>query len=251
MTTPSIFTIAQRGTGVTAWRQIADALGNDIRNRVFAQTGRLPSEPQLAERFGVHRHTVRQAIAELQRQGLVRVEQGRGTFVQHRRLDYPLSRRTRFSEILIDRGLLPSKQLLSARETTPSVVAEKALGLEAGSRVLDIEMLDEADGEPIGLMTACYPAERLAGLLEQLTDGVSGDRTSELLRSFGVADYTRAESRVHTVLASDDQARLLGLAPGRPLLCVESIDIDSDGRPIKYGETLFSGDRVQLVVRPT
>jgi GntR family transcriptional regulator, phosphonate transport system regulatory protein len=188
MTTTSIFTMGQRASGITAWKQIADVLADEIRNRTYAQTGRLPAEHALAERFGVHRHTLRQAMTELQRLGLVRVEQGRGTFVQHERLDYPLSRRTRFSDNLAQRGLLPSKQLIAARAEAPTSAAAQALGLAIGSRVVVIEMLDEADGQPIGLMNASYPADRFGGLIDLLSASDAGTSTSELLRRFGVTD---------------------------------------------------------------
>jgi GntR family phosphonate transport system transcriptional regulator len=245
MTSSGIFAPPRRGTGVAVWKQIADTLAGEIRDRVFAETGRLPAETALAERFGVNRHTLRQALAELQIQGLLRVEQGRGAFVQQDFVDYALSRRTRFTENLQRQGLLPSKQLLAARETTAGGKVACALKIERGARVLCAEMLDEADSRPIGLMTAYYPADRFAGLLELL---LQGTRTTELLKTFGVEDYLRAESRITTQLPTDEVAHLLAVPKARPVLCIESIDIDAAGVPIKYGETIFSGDRVQLVV---
>ena len=74
---------AGRRSGVSVWKQIADTLGSEIRDRAFSSTGRLPSENELATRFGVNRHTLRQAVGALQLDGLVRIEPGRGTFVQH------------------------------------------------------------------------------------------------------------------------------------------------------------------------
>lgn len=234
-----------RRSGVTVWRQIANTLSTEIRDRAYADTGRLPGEIELSARFAVNRHTLRQAVAALQSDGLVRIEPGRGTFVQHELLDYALTSRTRFSENLLRKGLLPSKQLLTARETpaTPRVATE--LKLDKGAKVLLVELLDEGNGEPIGLATAYYPAQRFAGLLEMLADGM---RSTEILKHFGVQDYLRAQSRITTQMPSEETARLLKQPTTRPLLCVESVDVDLDGTPIKYGETVFCGDRVQLVV---
>lgn len=234
-----------RRSGVAVWKQIADTLGTEIRDRAFMASGRLPSENELATRFGVNRHTLRQAVAALQLEGLVRIEPGRGMFVQHELLDYVLSRRTRFSENLQRQGLLPSKQLLTAREMPAPERAAQALKMTKGEPVLMVEMLDEANDQPIGLATAYYPAARFDGLLDMLNNGT---RTTEILRHFGVEDYVRAESRITTQMPSEEAVRLLKQPATRPVLCVECLDVDMLGQPIKYGETVFCGDRVQLVV---
>jgi GntR family phosphonate transport system transcriptional regulator len=234
-----------RRSGVAVWKQIADTLSTEIRNRAYVVAGRLPGEVELAARFNVNRHTMRQALAALQTDGLVRIEPGRGMFIQHELMDYALSKRTRFSENLMRQGLLPSKQLLTAREMTAPERAARELKLSKGALVLMVETLDEANEAPIGLATAYYPALRFAGLLEMLA---LGDRTTDILKHFGVQDYLRAQSRVTTQMPSDETARLLKQLPTRPLLCVESVDVDMEGTPIKYGETVFSGDRVQLLV---
>ena len=242
---PSLFSAPGRRSGVSVWKQIADTLRTEIRDRAFTATGRLPSENELAARFGVNRHTLRQAVAALQVDGLVRIEPGRGMFVQHELLDYALSRRTRFSENLRRQGLLPSNQLLTAREILAPERAAHELKLDKSAKVLMVEMLDEANGEPIGLATAYYPALRFAGLLDMLHRDT---HTTEILRHFGVQDYVRAESRITTQMPSSETARLLKQLSTRPLLCVECLDEDMQGQPIKYGETVFCGDRVQLVV---
>ena len=108
-----------------------------------------------------------------------------------------------------------------------------------------VETLDEANDAPIGLATAYYPAQRFNGLLEMLA---LGDRTTDILKHFGVQDYLRAQSRITTQMPSEETARLLKQMTTRPVLCVESLDVDMEGTPIKYGEVAFSGDRVQLLV---
>lgn len=246
MTTDSfVFSAPTRRSGVAVWRQIADTLAEDIRNRCYSATGRLPSEAELAQRFGVNRHTLRQAINALQTEGLVRVEQGRGMFVQHELVNYPLSRRTRFTENLQRQGLLPAKQLLTARSQPATEPVARELRLAKGEAVLMVETLSEANGQPVNLATAYYPARRFAGLLEMLGEGES---TTEILKRLGVQDYLRAESRITTQMPTEETARLLRQPVTRPLLCVESVDVDLQGTPIKYGETVFCGDRVQLCV---
>lgn len=240
------FQMPARRTGVAVWRQIADTLTEEIRNRRYADSGRLPSETELSTRFGVNRHTLRQAVNALQTEGLVRIEQGRGMFVQHELMPYPLARRTRFSENLQRQGLLPGKQLLTARSQPASERVAHELRLARGAEVLMVETLSEANNQPVNLATAYYPAARFLGLLDMLQEGTS---TTAILKLLGVEDYVRAESRITTQLPTEEQARLLKQPVTRPLMCVESVDVDLQGAPIKYGETVFCGDRVQLVVQ--
>lgn len=240
-----LFIAAPRKSGVTVWRQIADTLTEEIRNRRYSESGKLPSEGDLAARFAVNRHTLRQAIDALQTAGLVRVEKGRGTFVQNELLNYRLARRTRFSENLQRQGLLPGKQWLTAREESARAPVARELALAPGAKVYFVEALSEANGEPVNVMRAWYPAQRFAGLLDMLDEGTP---TSSILERFGIGDYLRASSRITTQLPNEETARLLKQPMARPVLCVQSVDTDLLGTPIKCGETLFSGDRVQLVV---
>ncbi len=239
------FASATRRSGIAVWRQIADTLAGEIRSRCYADTGRLPSETGLAARFRVNRHTVRQAVGALQAEGLLRVEAGRGMFVEHEPLHYPLGKRTRFSENLQRAGVLPETQLLTARSEPASARVAEALELAAGAPVVLAEHLAVVHGQPLSLASAWYPADRFAGLLALLADGVG---TSDALRQLGVPDYLRAHSRITAQMPGESTARLLKQPATRPLLRVESVDIDLVRRPIKYGETVFCGDAVQLCV---
>ena len=103
-----------RATGMALWRQIATELEDEIRERRLLSGTRLPTEMELAQRFGVNRHTVRRAVASLEDAGLVRAERGRGTFVQTDVLDYRLDRQTRFSENILRADRQPSGDVLRA-----------------------------------------------------------------------------------------------------------------------------------------
>lgn len=244
--TPDVFRHAPPAhrSGATVWRPIADTLAGEIRDGRFAE-GRLPGEAELAARFHVARHTLRHALQSLQDEGLLRVERGRGMFVQRSLLAYPLARRTRFSEILRKHGLAPEQHLLCAGIEPADARIAGELKLASGEPVVHLETLSEAGGQPLSVMSAWYPAPRFAGLPERLRQGAS---TSQALGELGVADYLRAESRVSSRMPGEETARLLRQPATRPLLCVASVDVDLEGRRIKYGETLFSGDRIELTV---
>src|SRR5499425_2613576 len=101
-------------SGVSLWRRIADELEQSIARGIFTPGSKLPGETDIAERFGVNRHTVRRAIAALAQRGLVRAERGSGTFIEQRRIPYPIRPRTRFSEIVGGAGHAAAGRLMAS-----------------------------------------------------------------------------------------------------------------------------------------
>jgi GntR family phosphonate transport system transcriptional regulator len=99
--------VIERKAGAALWHQLGEALVAEIAAGKLPPGSRLPTEPELMKRFGVNRFTVRQALGHLETRGLVRAEQGRGTFVHKSVLDHAISRRTRFSRNLIEQGFEP------------------------------------------------------------------------------------------------------------------------------------------------
>jgi GntR family phosphonate transport system transcriptional regulator len=237
-------TVLPFAEGVTRWRQIAESLAEEIREGRFAD-GRLPTEPDLAARFGVNRHTIRRAIGALADQGLVRVEQGRGTFVASGHIDYLLGRRTRFSTNLQRGGHEPSHRMVSARRVAADVATQRDLGLAAGDEVIEIEALGHADGVPVSFAVHRFPAARFAALPDAFA--ASGSITAALA-ACGVADYTRHATRVLSRLPTEREARYLEQPISRPVLQTESVNVDADGRPTQRSTTAFAGDRVQILV---
>src|ERR1700709_1018079 len=91
-------TMQDAASGVALWRQVADGIERGIAAGTVAGGARRPGEIEIAEPYRVNRHTVRRALATLSERGLVRAERGSGTYVEARRLAYPLRSRTRFSQ---------------------------------------------------------------------------------------------------------------------------------------------------------
>jgi GntR family phosphonate transport system transcriptional regulator len=235
-----------RRSGVALWRQIADRIRQAIGSGALGADGRLPPELALSERFGVNRHTVRSAIAALVQEGVLRAEQGRGTFVEtRRRLSYPIVARTRFSEGLEGQARDPHSVLLSyAVESAGSRVAE-ALGLTQGDPVLRLESMGEADGRPVSRATSFFNASRFAGL--ETAFARSGSITAAL-REFGVSDYVRRSTLVSARHADSADLADLGLSPGAIVLVTVAINEALDDSPLQFSETRFAADRVELSV---
>jgi GntR family phosphonate transport system transcriptional regulator len=235
----------QRRTGIALWRQVADQIRQTVLTGLAANE-RLPAEAELATRFGVNRHTVRSAIAALEKEGLLRAEQGRGTFLNDRkRLRYPIGRRTRFSSGLEDQAQTRSGKLLSSETLPAPLHVATALSLPAAAPVIQLSTLSAADGVPVSAATSWFDASRfgeIAGLYAE-----TGSITASLAR-LGVDDYTRKTTAVEARHASSEDLDLLALSPGAIVLLTRAIDIDPDGRPVLYGESRFAADRVELLI---
>lgn len=227
------------------WAQIASELRADIAAGHFEPGAQLPNESALAERFAVHRHTLRQAVRRLVHEGHLRVVQGRGTFVRELVLDYALQRRTRMTENLADAGERAQRELLSHG---PTVAGEWAalLRVAPGSSVEVLQTRATVRGRPIGLSTTAYPVPRLGGIGDAFR--ATGSVTSAL-KVLGVPDYVRASSTVSCRLPTSSEADALARAATEPVLAVMFHSVDCDGVPIEAGRTLFAADAVQLTVK--
>ncbi|MGD9535562.1 MAG: phosphonate metabolism transcriptional regulator PhnF [Alphaproteobacteria bacterium] len=235
-----------RGAGITLWRQIEARLAQEIADGGFEPGAQLPTERTLADRFEVNRHTIRQALAALSERGLIRIEQGRGMFVQENVLDYVLGARTRFSEILVTQNRRPGGQLLRASDERQDLQIARELKLPPSSPLIELEILGEADGRPISVSGHYFPKARFDGLIEAYRRTGSITRA---LQGFGVQDYTRALTRITARLPGAEEARLLRQPRSRPLIVSEVLNVDGAGKPIEFGVARFAAERVRMVVK--
>ena len=227
------------------WKAISDVLRDEIAEHLHRPGDKLPTEAALAARFGVNRHTVRQALAALSTQGLVRPRRGAGVFVTATPTDYPIGPRVRFHQNLRAAGRSPAKRLL-ALDTRAASSAERS-ALQIGDALVHVyEGLSLADGQVIALFRSVFPAARFPDLPDHLRADPS---VTAALRASGVADYTRASTRITAKLASVTQALHLQIDEGAPILRTSGINIDADGTPVEAGLTWFAGDKVTLTLQ--
>ena len=146
-------------TRTPIWQAIATRLRDEIADGIHRPGDKLPTEAALATRFGVNRHTVRQALAALAAEALVRPRRGAGVLVTATPTDYPIGARVRFHQNLRAAGRSPAKQVLALETRAPSPAERDALGLTEG-HVHVYEGLSLADGQVIALFRSVFPAAR-------------------------------------------------------------------------------------------
>jgi GntR family phosphonate transport system transcriptional regulator len=235
-------------SGVALWRLVADGIERGIADGRFAAGEKLPGEMEIAETYRVNRHTVRRALATLAERGLVRAERGSGTYIETQRLAYPLRSRTRFSEIVGAGGREPRGQLIDASEEVATRELARQLGLKTGTPLVRIEALRFADRTPICVSTSWLSAERFpdAGDVFARTRSMTA-----LLAHYGVRDYRRASTRITAGIVDATDTARLDLTLGRPILVVDSTDVDTEDSPLVTKRSRFAAERVEFLVENT
>ena len=238
-------TLQETPSGVALWRQVADGIERGIADGRFAAGEKLPGEMEIAETYRVNRHTVRRALATLAERGLVRAERGSGTYVEAAKLAYPLRSRTRFSEIVGAGGHEPRGQLIDASQDVATRELARELGLKTGASLIRIESVRLADRTPICVSTTWLSATRFpdAGRVFATTRSMT-----KLLTHYGIRDYRRGTTKITAAIADAADAARLDLALGRPVLVVDSTDVDTEGKPLVTKRSRFAAERIEFVV---
>jgi GntR family phosphonate transport system transcriptional regulator len=227
------------------WEQIATEITAAISNGTYLPGQRLPTEHSLANQFGVNRHTIRRSLSNLCSQGLLRVIQGSGTYVEEFAVDLLLTKRTRLHQSLEQAGLKGGLQVLKSQTVVASTDLAHKLKVPVRTKLLLMQTIGEASNFPLSVSERYFPLPRFSGLEASVL------QTGSITAAFsacGVADYTRLTSRITADMPKVELAGLLKQPATRPVLLVESVNIDAQGVPIEFATTWFAGDRVSLTV---
>lgn len=227
------------------WLDVTRRIQRMIHDASLVPGDRLPTETALAARFGVNRHTVRRALKHLEEQGNIEARQGRGRFLRLPAIQYQIGARPRFSNILSDQDLEPGTELLDIGvERAPEALA-RTLSLRTGSRVVRIERLGLASGNPISMSSHYLPLGRFPKFIEYYERHHSITRT---LAACGLDDYVRKSTRVTSRLPTAHEREVLGVPKHVPLIVTRSCNVDTRGWPIEFGEARMASDRVELEI---
>jgi GntR family phosphonate transport system transcriptional regulator len=236
---------SQQSTSAIVWTRIASEISEAISKGVYAPGQRLPTERVLAEKFGVNRHTVRRSLAKLCNQGVLRVTQGSGTYVQDCAVELLLGKRPRLQTNLELAGLTGGFKVLKSRSENASKHIAMNLAVPIRSKILHLTIVAGTEHVPLSFSERYFPLPRFLHLDDLVRN--SGSISSAFL-SCGVKDYTRLTSRISAQMPDEATAQFLKQSVQSPVLLVESVNIDSEGVPIEYCKSWFSGDRVSLTV---
>jgi GntR family transcriptional regulator len=201
----------------------------------------LPAERALAGELGVSRMTLRRAIDELVRDGLVVRRQGAGTFVAAPKIAQPLAG-TSFSEDMRRRGLTPSSRTVSIETIHAGPQLSRRLEVSPSARILRIVRRRSADGAPMALETLHVPVSVVPDLSpDDLTDA----SFYELLADRGIR-LDRAVQTIEPTVTDDEESELLGVPLHSPAFLFERTSRDTSGTVVEFVRSVYRGDRYKL-----
>ncbi|MBO3748542.1 GntR family transcriptional regulator [Streptosporangiaceae bacterium NEAU-GS5] len=231
-----------RSSPVPLYFQVAEQIAEAIRRGDLAPGSRLDNEILLADRLGLSRPTIRQAIQYLVDKGLLVRKRGVGTQVVHGQVKRAVELTSLYDDLRRS-GQEPATRVLSLESVTADEDVATVLGVEPGTPVLRLERLRYAQGEPLALLHNWLPTG-LATLSGQILE----DRgLYEVLRAAGVR-LRVANQRIGARAASAAEARLLDERRGAPLLTMVRTSYDDQGRAVEHGSHVYRASLYSLEV---
>ncbi|SMY09843.1 GntR family transcriptional regulator [Flavimaricola marinus] len=205
---------------------------------------KIPSERDLAERFGISRMTVRKAIDHMVDLGQLERRGTAGTFIPEVAVVRPLSKRisTAISEVVGQRGKLPGSKLLFFEQASADAHVARRLRLENGDGVIVIKRLRLSDSVPFCVEISYLPLESVPGLVA--ADLMDAPSLYALLRDRYGMTFAKSDFQVTVGAAPEAEATLLGIAVDAPTLLMRSLVYDVTDRPVEYLISWNHPDRV-------
>jgi GntR family transcriptional regulator len=232
--------------------QITDEIRQKINDGTYGPGALLPSEPELAQKYGVSRQTARSALKALEQEGLIAVHSTRGRTVRNRpplrrvsndrrHASHRASGKPEFDTEAITQGQVPSRRMLMiGRGPAPSEIA-KWLGTEAGQEVVIRKRLQLLDDVPAVISTSYYPLWVAEGTRLESADALP-EGPDNLIEQLGHR-FGHGMELLRARMPTRDEAQMLALDPGVPVVQMLHIDYAPDGRTLQVADDLYAADR--------
>lgn len=223
---------------VPLYKQLSQILQQRIRVGIYKSGDKLPSERELVEIFKVSRITATAAIQELVQNGLAYRKKGKGTYVARPRI-VGLSSFGSFSSDILQRGMTPTSRILEMAVVPTDQDLITHLGLDTGDRCIKLSRVRYANDAPVAIETTYLPEKLVPGLGKE--DLEKGSLFAILVKSYGLHP-SWSEGIFEAAIATSEQAELLNLEPGSPVLLVHRVTLDNNDVPLEWAHSIYRAD---------
>lgn len=230
---------------VTLYEQIKSVIKDDIINGVYNPGDQLPNEKQLCEQYNVSRITIRRALKELSKEGLIEIRQGKGTFVSKEKLDIKILDLGGYTDTLESLHHNVKMQIIEKPVIKADKEVASALNIKEGDEVLKLKRLVLDQNDPLSIDIAYFPLSLYPNIIDKITDNIS---TFNLIKKDYKITMARAYKEFGVVLAQDEYSELLECTPGEPLFSIKKIIYDIDNKPVHYSTYYVLANKVKYYI---
>lgn len=229
---------------IPLYLQLMDIIIEEIENNM-QEGDQIPSEREICEKYDVSRSTVRQAVAELEREGYIYKVHGKGTFVSPKKLNQDLIKFYSFTEEVKKMGKTPCSKVLKFEVIGVNSKISSKMKINEGEAVYKFTRLRLSDNVPMMLEVTYMPYDRFPGITK---DDLEKEALYDLLRNRFNTDITMAEETFQPILASEEEVAILEIAESTPSLKIERFTYENNSI-IEYTVSIARGDKFKYRVR--
>ena len=235
--------MAKKAANTPLYQQLKEKILANISAGAYSKGQRIPTEKELSETFGMSRVTVRRAVKDLEKEGILVSYPKRGTFVAQHSFRRNISHNSSFTEICEASGLKAGAKTIKSviEDATPEDV--QAFGISKNSKVIVLERIRYADKIPVAIETSRFP-ESYSFLIEEDLNNKS--MISVLAEKYNIHFTSKGTTTIKLVNATYEQSKYLSLPKGYPLISISCISYDENGKPCHDSRQLIVGDKFEL-----
>ena len=235
-----------KSTPVPLYYQLKEEIIRQIKDGSCPADSPLPTEMEFSDMFSISRTTVRQAITELAREGWVYRIKSKGTFVSEPKLNQDfISKLLPFEDEMKKLGKVPSTKLLEMKICKPTDQAAEHLGISLNAKVLYLNRLRFADGEPVVTVETYLPCDYCLFVRDHDLEHESLYRVMSQQEETTVYSITR---RVEAVEATAADVKYLGMKKGKPVQLFYSVGYNKDRKPMEFSVARYRADKSSFEV---
>jgi GntR family transcriptional regulator len=225
--------------------QLKDIIVKRINSEYYHEGQKLPSERELCDYYNVSRITVRQALNELERAGLIKKYQGKGTYVSKTKLEQELLTITPFRETLLAKGITPETRYMGYKEIDNTYQLSTTLRIPIHDKIAKIEILGLGDNVPISFYTSylsVQAGQMMDRMINHLIERNQPCTTIDAYKEFTDISIGSIYQTFEASLADKTSSRMLDIKIGSPVLKIKSIVCSKNEEPIESRVAIYRGD---------
>ena len=230
----------EREDPVPLYYRLAEIIKKKILDAEYAVGNKIPTEAEMQEDYGVSRPTIRKTIELLIKQGFLVRERNYTPYVAQAKMTHPVGTISSFTEDMLAKGITPGTHIISLCYIKPPEIVSRYLKVGDHEETVFLKRVRLADNEPILISNSYIPKNLVPGFVE---NGLLRESLYQILeRDYGIILFETDET-IQAVVAEKEEAQLLEIKVGSPLLLVHRIVRDKDRIVVEYNSSLFRGDR--------